>query len=86
MKSWKSFKSVIQNCLQEIFPKSTHLYNQTEYYAPNLCWKLCALQHVVLNQIYRILYDEMEVLAVGSYEDGGALPISDVVRKEKEIL
>ena len=28
-------------------------------------------------------YDEMEVLAVGCYEDGGALPLCDVVRNEK---
>jgi hypothetical protein len=33
--------------------------------------------------LYWNLNDEMEVLAVGGYEDGGALPLCDVVRNEK---
>jgi hypothetical protein len=39
-----------------------------------------------LNQDFQDFKDEMEILAVGCYEDGRALPISDVVRNEKTIL
>jgi hypothetical protein len=36
-----------------------------------------------LNQDLQDFEDEMEILAVGCYEDGGALPLYDAVRNEK---